>query len=347
MIDLRDLLSRLQKVVEKSSGQYMACCPAHSDKRQSLAVRMGEKGIVLHCHAGCSTDDILSTLGLTVKDITKDEEWRGRSNGQRPPARASAPPKPAPPPEPKKKTPADLARLREGCRYKNETITKVYDYTDSNGRTVLKVMRTDAKSFPVVHLDKDGLWYWGDGGMTDLLYNLPAVEQAVNNQQPVWIVEGEKDVDTLQGLGITATCNKGGAGKWPDGLNASFLNAIVVICPDVDEPGQKHGKIVAKAVGGYAKEVRLVNLRRAKGVKLPDKGDVSDLVAQFEQPEDAAAALSQLMEEAVFLSRRVSDDDYVDYFDGIPGCIVDNGCIHAVTANGTEMLSNFVALPIE
>ena len=47
MIELRELLSRLQGVEEKGGGQFMARCPCHDDKRASLAVRMGEKGIVL------------------------------------------------------------------------------------------------------------------------------------------------------------------------------------------------------------------------------------------------------------------------------------------------------------
>ena len=49
MIELRELLSRLQGVEEKGGGQFIgSAAPAHDDKRASLAVRMGEKGIVLN-----------------------------------------------------------------------------------------------------------------------------------------------------------------------------------------------------------------------------------------------------------------------------------------------------------
>ena len=65
MIELRELLSRLQGVEEKGGGQFMARCPCHDDKRASLAVRMGEKGIVLNCLAHCETADILDALGLS------------------------------------------------------------------------------------------------------------------------------------------------------------------------------------------------------------------------------------------------------------------------------------------
>ena len=77
MMDLRELLGKLQGVEAHGNGQYMARCPCHDDRKASLAVRMGEKGIVLHCLAGCATEDILQSLGVTVRDITLSEHWRG------------------------------------------------------------------------------------------------------------------------------------------------------------------------------------------------------------------------------------------------------------------------------
>ena len=45
-------------------------------------------------------------------------------------------------------------------------------------------------------------------------YRLPEIQEAIASERPVFIVEGEKDVDNLTKLGIVATCNAGGAGKW-------------------------------------------------------------------------------------------------------------------------------------
>lgn len=362
MIELRELLSRLQGVEEKGGGQFMARCPCHDDKRASLAVRMGEKGIVLNCLAHCETADILDALGLSWADVTLPEHWqtgKGAAKGAKRKAAKAEPASAAPASAsaPKQRTPADLNLLKVGGSYVHksrdengnqvlvrETITRCYDYQDERGTVVLKVFRTEEKSFPVIHY-ADGGWWWGDGGRIDLLYRLPKIKKAAAAGETVWVVEGEKDVETLEGLGLVATCNKGGAGKWPEACTRALAGARVVICPDVDEPGRKHGRLVARQLEGVAKEVRLVNLRRAEGVTLPDKGDVSDLKQAL--GKGTLRVLEQLQARAPVLSRRVSDADYEEFFDGIKGCKVQNGCICTFTSGDWVPISNFVALPIE
>jgi hypothetical protein len=45
----------------------MARCPAHKDRRASLAISVGKDGrCLLHCHARCNTAAILSHLGLAM-----------------------------------------------------------------------------------------------------------------------------------------------------------------------------------------------------------------------------------------------------------------------------------------
>ena len=39
------------------------------------------------------------------------------------------------------------------------------------------------------------------------------------------MVEGEKDADALTALGLTATCNPMGAGKWRDSYTATLAGA--------------------------------------------------------------------------------------------------------------------------
>lgn len=359
-MELREFLSRLQGVQDKGNGQYMARCPCHDDKRQSLSVRMGENKIILHCMAGCEYEDILHSMGVDWRDtMTPDAlaaaQARSKKKAGKPVSKPTAP-KPQPP---KEKKPADLSQLRVGGEYvhkvmtdegkaelKRERITKVYEYTDRAGKPLVRVFRTELKSFPVIHRDgKD--WFWGDGGYTNILYKLPEVERAVLQGVPVYLVEGEKDVETLCAVGYVATTNKGGAGKWSDELTKIFDGAVVYIVPDVDEPGRKHARNVARALDGVAKEVRIVNLLRQKDADLPGKGDVSDLVAAL-GTERARTVLEQLVLRSPVLSRRVTDADYEDYFEGIKGCIVQNACINTLNQDGsTRQLSNFVALPVE
>src|SRR5262245_24943246 len=46
----------------KSGDSYECRCPAHDDQRASLSLSNGDKGVVFHCHAGCSQDDVLAAL---------------------------------------------------------------------------------------------------------------------------------------------------------------------------------------------------------------------------------------------------------------------------------------------
>ena len=59
------LLDRLDKVRAASPGNWLACCPAHDDKRPSMTVRALDDGRVLvHCFGGCSVESILGAIGM-------------------------------------------------------------------------------------------------------------------------------------------------------------------------------------------------------------------------------------------------------------------------------------------
>jgi hypothetical protein len=77
--------------------------------------------------------------------------------------------------------------------------------------------------------DKPGKWLWNLDGITPVLYRLPQVLAAVKSGQTIYIVEGEKDADNLHALGLTATCNAMGAGKWRDSYSEALRGASVVI----------------------------------------------------------------------------------------------------------------------
>jgi len=54
----------------KVSGQYLCRCPVHADRRASLAVReLADGKLLVHCHAGCTTADVLDALGLRWRDL--------------------------------------------------------------------------------------------------------------------------------------------------------------------------------------------------------------------------------------------------------------------------------------
>jgi len=63
------LRSNVSVVKDLGGDRYQAQCPAHDDRDPSLSVRGIDGSVLLYCHAGCSTDDVLSAVGLTARDL--------------------------------------------------------------------------------------------------------------------------------------------------------------------------------------------------------------------------------------------------------------------------------------
>jgi hypothetical protein len=63
-------------------GRWSAICPAHPDRRPSLSIRELDDGRVLvHCHAGCSVDEVVAGLGLQLQDLFPDRPGRSPGSG--------------------------------------------------------------------------------------------------------------------------------------------------------------------------------------------------------------------------------------------------------------------------
>jgi hypothetical protein len=144
-------------------------------------------------------------------------------------------------------------------------IVATYDYTDEAGTLLFQVVRFFPKTFRQRRPDGNGGWIWNLKDTRLVLYRLPDVLTAHH----ILIVEGEKDVETAYTLGLppdwTVTCNPMGAGKWRTEFSNLLEGKQVLILPDADEPGRKHGQHVAQALMGRAKRVALLSL--PEGVK--------------------------------------------------------------------------------
>lgn len=233
---MEDILPYFDNVDEKDHEQWSALCPAHSDTNNSLSIKKTPERWLLHCHAGCKYHDIREAAGL--------EEWQLHNDNGKP--HKSTPHKSKP------------------------EIVEEYDYEDENRDLLYQAVRMEPKDFRQRVPDGADGWIWRLGKKRRVLYRLPDLRRA-NPCDPVYVVEGEKDVNRLYSLGLVATCNVGGAGKWKEDYNEHLTNRRVVIVPDNDEPGHKHADKIANALNGKAKWVRIVNLP-----DLPEKGDISD-----------------------------------------------------------------------
>jgi hypothetical protein len=86
--------------------------------------------------------------------------------------------------------------------------------------------------------------------------------------------EGEKDVHSIEALGLTATCNPGGAGKWREEYSGFFRDATVIIVADRDKPGQAHARHVAGCLQAVAAAVEIAE---PAGEGLPDGSKIKDV----------------------------------------------------------------------
>ncbi len=154
----------------------------------------------------------------------------------------------------------------------------IYDYQAADGTLLFQVVRFAPKDFRQRRPDGNG-WAWNLQGIDPVPFRLPTLIAAVEAGKRIHIVEGEKDVLSLERLGLAATCNAGGADngkgrKWLPAFGRYFGGADVVVLPDNDDPGRTHAAHVARTLADTARSVRIVELPG-----LPPKGDVSDWLA--------------------------------------------------------------------
>lgn len=65
---------RYFSIVSRYGDRAQCKCPAHHDKKASLTVTKGKRCTLVYCHAGCSLESILSTVGLKKQDLFYDSE---------------------------------------------------------------------------------------------------------------------------------------------------------------------------------------------------------------------------------------------------------------------------------
>lgn len=172
---------------------------------------------------------------------------------------------------------AKEALAKEAGLSTQKKIVQTYNYEDESGTLLFQTVRYDPKDFKQRRPDGKGNWIYNLHGVRVVPYNLPEVIKA----KSIIIVEGEKDVEALRGIGLTASCNPMGAGKWKTEYAQYFIGKTVVIIPDNDEPGKRHAETVAESLKGIAASIKVVGLPG-----LPEKGDISDWLAQGHTKEE-------------------------------------------------------------
>jgi len=244
------VISRLDGV-EGRGDQRSARCPAHDDSSPSLSVSKGDtQPVVLHCHAGCTDEEILDALGLSWEKLLVDDD-SSKSEFERAP-------------------------------WTHGDCVAEYEYEGPDGTHLYTIKRYEHprgwKTFRPYEPDefKAGL----DDDTERVLYRLPQVRKAANAGEVVFFVEGEKDVHTLEGRGFTATTS-GAATSWAPRYAQALTGARVVIVPDNDEEGEELATEAANSLLGAAEWVRVLDLE-----DVPRGGDITDWFARGHSAEE-------------------------------------------------------------
>jgi hypothetical protein len=227
----REFVERLEARGAKSrrnrEDDYHVQCPAHDDRTPSLHVSDRDGRVLLSCQAGCETRAVLDAAELDWPDLFHDS--------------------------------------RNGAR----EIVDTYDYTDPDGRLAFQTVRYWPKDFRQRQPDGAGGWIWSinEPRCVRWLYRSTRVLEALERGEPIFIAEGEKDVDALEQLGLYATTNPMGAGKWRDEHARMLIGAADVnVIRDRDEEGRKHAAAVVASLRRVGVEPTLLEPRSGKDV---------------------------------------------------------------------------------
>jgi hypothetical protein len=227
---MRDrLIDHGSRIAEVRQNHFMAQCPAHEDGRPSLGVdyQPNHGRLMVRCYAECNTDDVVSALGLELKDLFDTE------------------------PDTDKAVPI-----------------RSYVYRRTSGEPVYIVDRYWPKTFRQRLPDTLPGDTKGIKGVEPILFHADKVWQAMRaGETTVWLVDGERDVETAEQQGLVATTPPGFGKKWRDSYTAFLRHAKeVVIVADQDElkadgslgPGQSYALAARMALRAASVKVRVV-----------------------------------------------------------------------------------------
>lgn len=249
-----EVLTHFQ-IQKRYGDKAQARCPCHDDKQASLTITKGRRSALIHCHAGCNFEDIIQKVGLKKQDLYFEERPPGSS----------------------------WRAFVEGREKKK--IEAVYNYVSSSNDeyTFTKIRMQDKRMIYGVLCN--GRFTYGLGGkhrkdLKSLYGDLKALNKAIAEGKPVFMPEGEKDVDTLTKRGYTAI-TYGGVNDWRSDFATLFKGAEVYILADNDEAGRKVANTILSDLKGIAKSARVI-------VPVPDipKADISDYFAAGHNNEE-------------------------------------------------------------
>lgn len=271
---------------EQRGDEWYGRCPVHDDSSPSVGIMESNGKLVWTCRAGCDQKALTAAILPILRSLNGTSHGSHENGSRRP------------------------------------QIVAEYDYRDLKDQLVFQVVRMepgyDGKSKTFFQRAPDGEGGWKKTekgkhtmkGVSKILFHLP--QWALGSS--VIIVEGEKDVLALEALGLPATTNAGGAGKWLPGYNEALRGKRIAIIHDNDGPGIKHGELLVRELLPFAAEVRCL--------RCPDPhNDVSDWIAAGATRSDVLLRIKGTSEsnpsDLKVESNSVTSVESVHWWDGL------------------------------
>lgn len=233
------------RIKSRYGNRAQGFCPYHEDKTASLTLTMGQKCTLLHCHAGCKAEDVANAMGYKMKDLFYDTEpqkanWRAYVEGR-----------------------------------EKRKIEAVYNYVSCNGTYAFTKIRLEGKKLLYGMLENERFTYGlprntPRKSLKAIYGNVRALNKAISEDRYIFVVEGEKDTDTLTKQGYVAF-TYGGVNDWQEDFTELVKGANVVILADNDSPGIAVANTILKDIQPVVKSAKII-------VPMPDvpKADITD-----------------------------------------------------------------------
>jgi putative DNA primase/helicase len=273
---LSEYLSKLDDVVEEN-GQYRARCPAHGGHSLLVKEDSRTERVFFTCKGGCEYTEILPhlrNLGIRPYGDSMQHTYLH----------------------------ADGTKAFIKVRWRKDGVKKppFYKCLSKSGVPV----NHRSKSRGTIDKATNTCTICGLGDLPKLLYNLPIVNDAIATDKRIWLVEGEKDADSLTERDEAATTTMNGADDWNTQYREQLTGASeIIIVPDMDEKhsaGKRGAWKRYVALSEFDIPVRVVRAAQGKDVfdHFSNGHGVDDFVtidpkelAQFANPKSPTESL--------------------------------------------------------
>jgi len=233
--------------LQHKGKELIACCPFHQENTPSFKIY--DDDTRWKCF-GCGKEGDLIDLVAESKSIDNSEAIKFLANDLH-----------IEQDEPSVTVKRTKIRSHFYCNETGLKIVRKDVYLDGNGKKSVIQYRLE-----------NGKFIKGLGGLSRPLYKFPELLKSIAANQPIYFVEGEKDVETLLNIGLPATTTGSSQDQLrPDQIVFFPGGHEIIVLPDNDSPGEIYGDNIAGVLTSNGCKVKIIHL---PGLK--PKGDISD-----------------------------------------------------------------------